>query len=398
MKVVYLLVLIFACFKVLAQTGPGGVGLADGTSSLQGWWRADAGVTSSSGNISSWADQSGYNHTLTAGAGQPTITTNATLNGQSVVRYTAASSQFFTAPSYSGPNSANLTMFFVANGTSYQSLLRFQNSGGTFVVFPWNFGSPANSFITSSDGGTGGGIASNVVASVNNIAGARYIANTTNGMQTWLNGGLSAQRTSSGGTLPSQTLYSGMYSGGGEFPNCDAGELIVYHSALNDAQMIIVQNYLSAKFNASLSSNDVYLMDDPANGNFDSDVAGIGRTSAASIQSDSRGTGFVRILNPTDLGDGEYFMWGHNGSAAQATNTTDIPAGITARFARVWRVSEVGEVGNIDIQFDVTGLSDFTSLSTCDAASSIRLLVDTDNDGFFNNSTPITGATNIGGN
>ena len=400
MKALYVLLLILLSFRISAQTGPGGVGLADGTSSLRGWWRAEAGVTSSAGVVSAWADQSGYAHGFTqpTAGNRPTVTTNATLNGQTVIRYTAANSQFFTAPTYTGPNSANLTLFFVANGTSYQSLIRFQNSGGTFVVFPWNFGSPANSFITSSDGGTVGGIASGVVSSANNIAGARYTANTTNGMQTWLNGGINAQRTSTGATLPSQLLYSGMYSGGGEFPNCDVGEMIVYHSALNDAQMVIVQNYLSAKFNSSLTSNDVYTMDNLANGNFDFDVAGIGRVNAGAIQSDSRGTGFVRILNATDLGDNEYFMWGHNGATAQATNITDIPAGITARFARVWRVSEVGEVGNIDIQFDVTGLPDFTSLSTCDAASSIRLLVDTDNDGFFNNSTPITGATNIGGN
>lgn len=400
MKALYVLLLILLSFRISAQTGPGGIGLADGTSSLQGWWRAETGVTSSAGVVSAWADQSGYGHGFTqpTAGNRPTVTTNATLNGQTVIRYTSANSQFFTAPTYTGPNSADMTVFFVANGTNYQSLIRFQNSGGTFVVFPWNLGSPANSFITSSDGGTGGGIASGLVSSANNIAGARYTANTTNGMQTWLNGVVNAQRTSTGATLPSQLLYSGQYSGGGEFPNCDVGEMIVYHSALNNAQMVIVQNYLSAKFNSALSSNDVYTMDNNANGDFDYDVAGIGRVSASAIQSDSRGTGFVRILNATDLGDNEYFMWGHNGATAQATNTTDIPAGITARFARVWRVSEVGEVGNIDIQFDVTGLPDFTSLSACDAASSIRLLVDTDNDGFFNNSTPITGATNIGGN
>ena len=46
-------------------------------------------------------------------------------------------------------------------------------------------------------------------------------------------------------------------------------EFIIYNFALNTTQTIIVNNYLSAKYNIALSSNDLYTNDDAGNGNFD---------------------------------------------------------------------------------------------------------------------------------
>lgn len=43
---------------------------------LKGWWKSTAGVTSSSGVVSTWADQSGNGNTLTAGSNQ--VLLNAT--------------------------------------------------------------------------------------------------------------------------------------------------------------------------------------------------------------------------------------------------------------------------------------------------------------------------------
>ncbi|MBL7839089.1 MAG: T9SS type A sorting domain-containing protein [Cyclobacteriaceae bacterium] len=399
---VYLAFLLLVGSTAFAQTGPGGVGATTGATTLRGWWRADAGVTVSGGAVSNWADQSGYANDLSQGTAgnRPTTTTSASLNNRSIIRYTGSSSQFFRSPSFNGPGVDNITFFLVANGTSYQSLIRFQDVAGTFVVYPWE-GTGGRPFISSSDGGTGSGIGSGLTNSVNNIGAARYRRNTTNGMQTYLNGTVFAQRNSVNSALPSQSLYSGKYAGGSEYPTADVGEMIVYFSALNDAQMVIVQNYLAAKYNATLSANDVYTQDNGANGDYDFDVAGIGQTDASNIHNDSRGTGFVRILNPSDLENGEFFMWGSDNGAAQATNTADTPTGVSARFARVWRVSETGgdgDVGSIDVQIDVTGLVDFSSLSTCDAALSLRLLVDTDNDGTFADQTPIGGATTLGSN
>src|SRR5690606_25858411 len=83
-------------------------------------------------------------------------------------------------------------------------------------------------------------------------------------------------------------------------------EIIIYRKSLNITERIIVNNYLSAKYNIPLSSNDLYLMDNPANGNYDHDVAGIGRLTASDLSNDGKGSGIVRILNPTNLGNNEF--------------------------------------------------------------------------------------------
>ena len=353
------------------------------------WWRADAGVTSALGLISAWADQSGNGNNLSASGGsRPTITTSAAMNSQAVVRYSGA--QYFSS-SFSGPGVNSLTMLMAANGSNYQSLFRFQNTVNTYVVFPWG---GTNTFISSSDGGITG-VASGLVSNVNNVAGAWYQRNTaTNGMRTYRSGSVNAQRTSVNSALPTQPFFSGIYSlGPNEFPTCDVGEMMVWYSALNDAQMIIVQNYLAARYNVALTSNDTYRADNSANGDFDYDVAGIGRVNSTNMHTDSRGTGMVRMYNPTDLDNNEFLMWGHNNGTLATVNKTDVSANTQARLVRVWRVSELSatgtavNVGNTDIQFDLS------SLVQPITASDLRLLIDHNGDGVFNEA----GTIEIGG-
>lgn len=394
---------LIASFKFsvsFAQSkGPGGVGNNNGATTLRGWWRADTGLTLSGVQISTWGDQSGYGNNLTQATStrrpQSQTASTAVLNGQKIVRY--GGSHFFNS-TMNGPNVDNFTIFVVANGTVYQSLFRWQNSNSTFVVYPWEIGG-GRTFILSSDGDTGNGIATGLVAGANNVGAARYRRNTTNGMQTFRNGNTFAQRNSGNNAVPSQPFYSGIYNPGtSEFPVADVGEMILYYSALNEAQMIIIQNYLSAKFDVTMVGSDAYTMDNSANGNYDFDVAGIGRIDAANLHNDAQGTGIIRIQNPTNLGNNEFYMWGHNGDALTVSNSSDIPGDVSSRFVRTWRGSELGEVGNIDIDIDVTGLADFASTSAADVVGKLRLLVDTDNDGVFSDETPISGASSIGSN
>jgi hypothetical protein len=383
-------------FYINAQVpdGPGGVGNTSGTSTLRMWFRPESGVTLSSGQVSAWADQSGYGNSLTGPSGsRPVTATSSSLNNQTVMRFSGA--QYFSS-ALSGPNVNDITLFLACNGSSYQSLFRFQNTAGTYLVYPWEFGG-GRTFISSSDGGTGSGVNSGLVSNVNNIGGARYSRNTTNGMQTYLNGAVNAQRNSANAALPNQAFFCGRYNpGASEYPACDIGDLIFYYSALNDVQMIIVQNYLAAKYNGTLSSNDNYTMDDAANGNYDFDVAGIGRINGSTLHDDSQGTGIVRILNPSGLGNGEYYFWGHDNGTLGAWGVSDYPAGLQGRLARVWRGSEVGAITSFDVRFDLTGLGSVT-------ANQLRLLIDTDNDGTFADETTggggiISGASLVSGN
>jgi hypothetical protein len=129
-------------------------------------------------------------------------------------------------------------------------------------------------------------------------------------------------------------------------------------------------------------------MDNPANGNFDFEVAGIGQASDGSNHKDAKGNGVVRMWNPNNLGNSEFLMWGHNGANFSGGNTTDVDnVIIQERVNRVWRVSEVGDVGTTSISVNMNA-----TLGSA-LGSNLRLLIDRDGDGFADNDvTPIAGS------
>ena len=384
-----------------AQTGPGGVGTNDGTSTLNLWLRADTGVTVSGIRVTAWQDQSGYGNNADLIGGDPTVTT--IINGHDVISLDGNDHFECGVNSNTGTTA---TIYVAATITGYSTTWAGIVTGALLVGVTYypDFNSTERvAFLTSEDNtdnvisyrfGNRASIANALAGSSLKIMVSEYDG-TNNIIR--VNGSASSPVASSG-NFNINLISIGKRITQNNYTIGDYAEVIYFSSALNSAQQIIIENYLAAKFNGALSAGtDLYDEDDPANGNYDYDVAGIGRIDAANLHDDSRGTGIVRILNPTGLDDNEFLFWGHDNCIQQATITSDVPAGIPARFCRVWRVSEVNtagaavDVGGIDMRWDLTGLGPVT-------ASDLRLLVDTDNDGVFADETPIGGAGAVGGN
>lgn len=414
----FFILLFFAgrcCFlysDLLAQSGPGGVG-SSATNVL--WLSADnqvfnnAGTTlaSSTDNVQQWNDRSGNNDHASQAvtASRPNYITNV-VNGLPVIRFSAGNDHLM-ATSVSSANVASVwaVAAYASLPSSNPGILIGAPAGtGTNV----GAGSKSIGMWVSSAAGTqvwGRGIQSNATSrdiSQNTTLNSStfYIINNiyraASSINQFVNNAAAGNNNSHNGTLSSwRDVTIGRQ--GNESWNGDIAEVIFFNTEVNSAQRIIIDNYLSAKYGLSLTSNDVYDKDNAGNGNYDYEVAGIGRVDASNIHSDAQGSGIVRILNPGNLGNDEFLIWGHDNGSIQANNLTDVPTGVQGRMVRVWRVSEVNsssasvDVGSIDIQFDLSGLGAIT-------ASDLRLLVDTDNDGFFNDETPITGASLISGN
>lgn len=386
----YLLVFLTAPFLALAQTGPGGVGSDDGSSSLEFWYMAQDEPYVDLDLVNSVSDRSGNGRSLSASGGERPTFTEVTASANDMPSMLFSLNQELET-SYVGNSNENMSFGMVMSYSSNGGLnVSIQHGGrNTFGV------SSANRY-TDFVGG------SNHTSGTSATSAWTYHAKTfansgTNRLRYYVNNTNTDNFDHNIENRTSNTWIGGHGSGGGTGFNGGIAEVFKFSRVLNSAENTIIANYLAAKYAITLSSADVYDEDELSNGDFDFDVAGIGQASDGSNHTDSRGTGILRVSNATDLDDNEYFVWGHDNGDFQAIETADVPAGVDARFDRVWRGSEVNasgsvvDIGSVDLEWDLTGLG---AISTSD----LRLLIDTDNDGNFNDETPISGASSLGSN
>lgn len=395
----HILSLLFPILSFSQTTGPGGVGTS---ANNKLWLDANRGVTVSGSSVTAWADQSGsaFSALPSAVIARPTYVSNSAngyptidfdgINDELQVAYNAAFDltqwHIFIVPMVDVAKNYNAWLVKGIDNYENYELLSFSDNN-IHTPVRWS-----NNTRTSPSSA-----ASQASSTVNII---EYSFSSAVGRDVYKNNANII--TDNEATTPSvnpNPLYIGNEQGTtGRYIDGDLAEVIIFNAPLNSAQRIIVNNYLSAKYNCTLTANDLYDEDNAVNGNYDHDVAGIGRVDASNIQNDSKGPGQVRILNPTGLGNNEYYIWGHNnGPLGSYTTTPDVPTaqGIQARLLRVWRGSETGSITNFDVQFDLTGLGPVT-------ASQLRLLIDTDNDGVFADETVagggiLSGATFVSG-
>jgi hypothetical protein len=392
----------FITVSALAQTGPGGVG---NSASNVLWLRADNGVSVAGTAVTTWADRSGNGHVASppGATAQPACMAGA-VNGLPAVSFDGTDDQLhipdaasldltqwdlFMVAAESAPKANNC---WLSKGSSTQPDYAMWSDLTGAVNMPIY-----SAFWGLNPASTAAGVtnaAFNVLQYRTPILGF--------GRVLYKNAAVAFGPAWSPLLVPAvnnQPLCLGSTSdASGWFLNGRMAELILYNAPVNTAQQIIVENYLAAKYGTTLTTMDLYVQDNAANGNYDFDVAGIGSINIFTMQADSRGSGIVRINNPLGLGDNEFLFWGHDNGALSTLGVTDFPASVQARWARVWRVSEVrtsgaaADVGSVNITFDLTNQGPVT-------AGQLRLLVDMDNDGFFADETPIPAtAVAVGGN
>ena len=392
---------------LVAQTGPGGVGSKDGSSNLSLWLDASTitGISTNSNFSGIWWDQSGNNNHAVVENNPPMYSDNNGSNSMPALTFDASNNESLRVNGNSEilPTS-EISVFVVGN---------YENSSDSWggMLFAaddddWNDGwgiaeqNNTGSFNMWVDDYQNGGCEQDISSNYGVDQIWTLIFNTTDNFTY----GYRSENT------PCTDAFNGPinYDSGGNdnlligkaltpvYMEGDISEIIIYDVALNDAQRIIISNYLAAKYNIPLNNYDIYNEDDK--GDYDYDVAGIGQAPDGSNHTDAQGSGIVNILNPRKLDDDEFLFWGHDNGSLDPTETSDIPLGVYARFNRVWRVSERNSantsgvnVGRIDMRWDLTGLN----LSNAD---DLRLLIDTDNDNTFSDEIPISGATDLGNN
>lgn len=405
--------LLFSYCSLTAQTGPGGVGQTGASGNIGLWLRAD-NITNipNQGALPTWPDASGRgsNAAQNTTANRPTYISSSSFNNRPAVRFDGSNDLMTIAST----NILNGNTGFNYDALTYFAVVRFLNNGNPKGILSKRGANNANStydfYIQNNLGLVYNVVNNNGNADADNND-ASYFNNTNyivgfdfDGSQdsdtrgalydgrynpTFLDVNFAALNNS---TAP---ITIGAISGNANsYANMDVAEVIQFGRSLNEAERIILENYLSSKYNIAINV-DRFAYDTPGSNYYGNDVAGIGQADGDE-QDDAIGTGILRISNASSLNNNnEFLLWGHNGTSLSIMSS-QVPAsmfGSGQRLSRVWKLDETGNVGSVTVTFDVSAFPSITSNNS----GNLRLLVDTDGD--FSNATIIANPTaNFSGN
>jgi len=226
------------------------------------WLKADAGVTSSSGNVSAWADQSpaGNNAVQATGGNQPTLVTSA-INGKPALSFNGTSS-YLTVTDNTSLRLANVTILAVAirnGGTDYGRIVSkpyFNTSGqwnGPYVAYDLSRDPNGVPYMSCTVGGSNLGV--NVGVPMNSgpayLFSATYDGTTESVRQ---NGASPLTRSASGSIDNGDATRKDLVIGGSsvywpyqDFPGKIA-EVLIYNRALTDTERQQAEVYLADKY------------------------------------------------------------------------------------------------------------------------------------------------------
>ncbi|WP_422007735.1 T9SS type A sorting domain-containing protein [Roseivirga pacifica] len=383
--------------------GPGGV-----TNDLYVWLRADAGTSTTTNNttLSTWSDRSGNTNNATDDGTPPLFKDNTTdnINFNPTLDFDGEDDRLslgnLSQIKSGATNNGDYTMIGVGirqDGPQWNFVLGSPGgTGNTSLHFGYR---DNNSAATLAHWGNDIDVGTNAFDNpqapfllYGEYDGSQRIIEETRGGNFARNSG-----GNTGDIEGSTANYIGDVESLGNY-NGLIPEVIVFENDISDISKLQIYTYLGLKYGITLgnnndgdgSTNEVisgsiregdYLASDGStviwtyanNSAYHNDVAGIGRDdSSCWQQKQSRaedtddivtiGLGSIATNNYSNANTFEdhldYFIWGNNsGATNQASATTgDTPSSISQRMTRVWRVEDTGNVGETEIQFDLTGL------------------------------------------
>ena len=346
---------IFATFFSIGQTGPAGVGTS-ATNVL--WLKADAGTstTNNSVPVSYWNDQSGNGISLTQSSpSQQPNYVSSLMNGYPALEFdnvnTGGQNDYFSTPDNSIFDNTNGYSFFTVTrmkglGDAQSIISKRVNVGNeeAFMIFYYT-GNKMTVDIDNDNNRFSNSMVSTI--NTNKIYDVFYDGSLPAGIRTTIFDQEQLQTTSteSSATVAdknSPLIIGSTHIGDPRAFNGYISEIIMYRTKVNDAQRAIINNHLSAKYDIALTSNDLYVGDNPSNGNYDRNVAGIGQDANGgnNTQFAPSACAGMGIQSVSGLDNNDYILAGH-AFPANSEITTDI-AGITgpnvSRWQRIWYI------------------------------------------------------------
>lgn len=398
-KLSLLTILVFAKLVVFSQKGPGGVSTeVVGDSDCKLWLDAGSFNLADGAFINTWPDESlsANDNTPTQGNAslQPIYRNDpaANINGQPIVRFGGGKYlEFVSKPDLntSGPYTEKTYMASFRTGADVTTQQFLYEQGGNvrgLNMYIENGFLIMGGYDNQNDGdGTPSWVYTSTKAPIQ--ANTTYVVSlefygplgaTTGFIRGHMNGeafqsidainGVPAANVGSLwshpnepglGAIVGQTVIEGnvaVNSNGASPFLGDFAELILYNKILNNAERIILENYLGAKYFANLSVNDYYDYQDT----YFNDVIGVGRKSGGTdIHTLSQGRNDFEIeVQNANLADEDFFITGHNKADNTTWSALNAPynGNQVQRIQRLWRADHTNDVGNITFTIDTTTL------------------------------------------
>ncbi|WP_258541237.1 T9SS type A sorting domain-containing protein [Parvicella tangerina] len=374
------------------DTGPGGVGTAANTAF---WLDAGSLGLGDGAAVSSWADQGGNGNDFSqsVGGSQPTYHLSGSINGLPTVDFGGA--HFLESGAIPELDSDEISFFIVSKSNinmtngSVRCLINNETdlTNQAWKSFYYRASSVDSYMVRHGKDASLGNVISSSKFPTSEIQTPKILSQfwtASNNINGKIDGSTNAGQSGadlSGWTHTKTTI--GSQFGSIRFFNGEIAEVIVFDEVVNAAQEIIIYNYLGAKYNISLDANAHYT----AGATHGAEVAGIGREDASNIHNSAQGSGIVAVTSAGITSDGAYLLWGHD-EGGLTTTAVNTPAAYAAtggtRLVQEWKVSEVSEVGDITLEFDLTGI-------TFGKDDQYELLVDEDGDGDFSDAITYSG-------
>ena len=363
----------FLVSSLWAQS-PGGIGNTD----LQLWLRSDMGVSASGNNVPVplWEDQGPLlNHATQASPIAQPLLQAKRINGYPALRFNFADR--FMEADLSTLSSGDYTVFVVslrANGNPNSYLMGIDQSTPTAG---FSLGYPSATSFDLSQFGSSTSIVSP------SYAGANEVSSIVNVSKTAASGFFNAIVRSGTNINATGAPASGLESGIGLIGRGSNGngfrghiaEVIVYNRSLSTSETSAIKTYLALKYGLTIDVSD-HLYFSNASYNFGTaSIAQFNNALLNQVTSKSEeGDAILTLSSPDDLDNGEVLTVGHN-NGPLAFGGGSVNCALARLLRRSWFVEEIGEVGEIRLEFETAALGSINPNETV-------LVIDKNNNGF----------------
>ncbi|MDO6434739.1 T9SS type A sorting domain-containing protein [Flavitalea sp. BT771] len=373
---------------------PGGLGNAN----LLIWLNANksSSITKNGSNqVSQWSDLSGngYHFSQATAANQPVYGATAAPNGRPGLTFTSTSSQYLalaslpSSISFAGGISTFTQVSFNASQTSWgwERIYDFGNGQASNNLTFGRKGSTANFYYEGFIGSTGdqtytttspivngssniyeavqqGAPPGNYTAVKHYLAGTLQAGSGASGTNTWVPASIARTKNYIGhSNWAVDDYFSGTMS-----------EILIYKTAFNTTQRVIMENYLSAEWNQAVG---VSRYTPATTTTYGTNLVGVGYTSSTDYfltnpAGATDGFGFSSGIGATDfLNTAGYLMAAHNGQSNTTLSNVSIynitSASSISRWNRSWKLQKTAgnATGVVTINFNFSDYNGTTPSS-----------------------------------